>query len=327
MKGESMTVKSRLLELLEKHKGETLSGEDIGRELSCTRAAVWKAVKSLREEGYPIEAGPNKGYVLARESNLLSAEGIRLFLDDSQVNIRIFDEITSTNLEARQAAVSGKAGHGSFVVALEQTAGRGRRGREFYSPRGSGIYLSVVLEPAQTLEGSLLITTAAATAVYKAVQDVCGVELGIKWVNDLYKDGKKVCGILTEAVTDFESGNIEFAIVGIGLNLYVESSHLSEELREVAGGIYPDRESSRAADRNRLVAQIVNHLLEETRDLKLSEVYVEHNIVPGREITITDGDRSRTARALSICADGRLLVEEADGTQRKLSFGEISIKL
>ena len=327
MKGESMTVKSRLLELLEKHKGETLSGEDIGRELSCTRAAVWKAVKSLREEGYPIEAGPNKGYVLARESNLLSAEGIRLFLDDPQVNIRIFDEIPSTNLEARQAAVTGKAGHGSFVVALEQTAGRGRRGREFYSPRGSGIYLSVVLEPSQTLEGSLLITTAAATAVYKAVQDVCGMELGIKWVNDLYKDGKKVCGILTEAVTDFESGNIEFAIVGIGLNLYVESSYLTEELREIAGGIYPDRESARVADRNRLVAQIVNHLLEETKDLKLSEVYVEHNIVPGREITITDGDSITPARALSICADGRLLVEDTDGTQRKLSFGEISIKL
>ena len=327
MKGESMMVKSRLLELLEKHKGETLSGEDIGRELSCTRAAVWKAVKSLREEGYPIEAGPNKGYVLARESNLLSAEGIRLFLDDPQVDIQIFDEINSTNLEARQAAVSGKAGHGSFVVALEQTAGRGRRGREFYSPRGSGIYLSVVLEPRGTLEGSLLITTAAATAVYKAVQDVCGIELGIKWVNDLYRDGKKVCGILTEAVTDFESGNIEFAIVGIGLNLYVEASHLSEELREVAGGIYPDQESAGVADRNRLVAQIVNHLLEETKDLKLSEVYVAHNLVPGREITIVDGENSRTARALSICEDGRLLVEETDGTQQKLSFGEISIKL
>ena len=118
--------------------------------------------------------------------------------------------------------MSGMAGHGSFVVAMEQTAGRGRRGREFYSPKGSGIYLSVILEPKGTLEGSLLITTAAATAVYKAVKEVCGVKLGIKWVNDLYKDNRKVCGILTEAVTDFESGNIEFAIVGIGLNLYVE---------------------------------------------------------------------------------------------------------
>jgi len=226
-----MTVKSRLLELLEQHKGETLSGEDIGRELSCTRAAVWKAVNSLRQEGYPIEAGPNKGYMLARESNLISAEGIRLFLKDPQVEIKIFDAISSTNLEARQLAVSGIAGHGSFVVAMEQTAGRGRRGREFYSPKGSGIYLSVILEPKGTLEGSLLITTAAATAVYKAVKEVCGVKLGIKWVNDLYKDNRKICGILTEAVTDFESGNIEFAIVGIGLNLYVEQERASGNCR------------------------------------------------------------------------------------------------
>ena len=301
-----MTVKSRLLELLEQHKGETLSGEDIGRELSCTRAAVWKAVNSLRQEGYPIEAGPNKGYMLARESNLISAEGIRLFLDDPQVEIKIFDAISSTNL---------------------QTAGRGRRGREFYSPKGSGIYLSVILEPKGTLEGSLLITTAAATAVYKAVKEVCGVKLGIKWVNDLYKDNRKVCGILTEAVTDFESGNIEFAIVGIGLNLYVEQEQFPKELQEIAGGIYEDEQSSRTADRNRLAAQIVNYLLEETRELKLSEEYVEHNIVPGNEITITDNKSSRSARALAICPDGKLLVQETDGTQSKLAFGEISIKI
>ena len=327
MKDKSMTVKSRLLELLEQHKGETLSGEDIGRELSCTRAAVWKAVKSLRQEGYPIEAGPNKGYVLAKESNLISAEGIRLFLDQPKVEIKIFDEISSTNLEARQAAVSGLAGHGSFVVAMEQTAGRGRRGRGFYSPKGSGIYLSVILEPDETLEGSLLITTAAATAVYKAVKEVCGIELGIKWVNDLYKDDRKVCGILTEAVTDFESGSIEFAIVGIGLNLYVNQETLSEELRGVAGGIYPDQQAARSADRNRLVAQIVNHLLSETKDLKLSQEYAAHNIVPGHDITIIDNKNRRSARELSICEDGRLLVEEADGTRNKLSFGEISIKL
>ena len=286
-----MTVKSRLLELLEQHKGETLSGEDIGRELSCTRAAVWKAVNSLRQEGYPIEAGPNRGYMLARESNLISAEGIRLFLEDPQVEIKIFDAISSTNLEARQLAVSGMAGHGSFVVAMEQTAGRGRRGREFYSPKGSGIYLSVILEPKGTLEGSLLITTAAATAVYKAVKEVCGVKLGI------------------------------------GLNLYVEQEQFPKELQEIAGGIYEDEQSSRTADRNRLAAQIVNYLLEETRELKLSEEYVEHNIVPGNEITITDNKSSRSARALAICPDGKLLVQETDGTQSKLAFGEISIKI
>ena len=328
-----MTVKSRLLELLEQHKGETLSGEDIGRELSCTRAAVWKAVNSLRQEGYPIEAGPNKGYMLARESNLISAEGIRLFLEDPQVEIKIFDAISSTNLEARQLAVSGMAGHGSFVVAMEQTAGRGRRGREFYSPKGSGIYLSVILEPKGTLQGSLLITTAAATAKYKAVKEECLVKLvccenlGIKCVNDLYKDNRKVSGIHTEAVTDFESGNIEFAIVGIGLNLYVEQEQFPKELQEIAGGIYEDEQSSRTADSNSLAAQIVNYLLEETRELKLSEEYVEHNIVPGNEITITDNKSSRSARALAICPDGKLLVQETDGTQSKLAFGEISIKI
>ena len=228
-----MTVKSSLLEMLEKNKGEVLSGERIAGELGCTRAAVWKAVKSLREDGYRIEAGPNKGYMLARESNLISAEGIRLFLDDPQVEIKIFDAISSTNLEARQLAVSGMAGHGSFVVAMEQTAGRGRRGREFYSPKGSGIYLSVILEPKGTLEGSLLITTAAATAVYKAVKEVCGVKLGIKWVNDLYKDNRKVCGILTEAVTDFESGNMlqrAKAMIPILVPLFVSAFRHANDL-------------------------------------------------------------------------------------------------
>ena len=151
--------------------------------------------------------------------------------------------------------------------------------------------------------------------------------MGIKWVNDLYKDGKKVCGILTEAVTDFESGSIEFAIVGIGLNLYVEPDLLPDELKEIAGGIYPDKKAAEAADRNLLVAEIVNCLLEETENLRLSEEYVENNLVTGNEITIIDNNISRTAKALAICPDGKLLVEEEDGTQNKLTFGEVSIKI
>ena len=307
-----MTVKSRLLELLEQRKGETLSGERLAEELACTRAAVWKAVKSLREEGYTIEAGPNKGYMLARDSNRLSVEGMRL---------------NSTNQEAKKVAVSGEASHGSFVVALVQTAGRGRKGRSFYSPKDTGLYLSVVLEPEETLKESLLITTAAATAVYKAVQKVCGVSLDIKWVNDLYRNGKKVCGILTEAVTDFESGDIEFAIVGIGLNLYVEQEELPQELSGVAGGIFDTRQEAEGTDRNRLAAEIVNALLEETKELRLSREYVEHNMVPGRKIEISDGGNTRMARALSICEDGRLLVEEEDGTQNRLSYGEVSLRV
>lgn len=321
-----MAVKSRLLELLEQHKGEILSGEALALELDCTRAAIWKAVKSLREEGYAIEAGPNKGYMLRRDSNRLSAEGIRLYLKNPNVYMKIYKEAGSTNQLAKEAAVSKEAGHGAFVIARKQTAGRGRRGRSFFSPEDAGIYLSVVLEPKEeTLQRSLLLTTAAATAVYKAVKKVCGISLDIKWVNDLYYQEKKVCGILTEAVTDFEGGNIEFAVVGIGLNLYESDEGYPEELKGIAGAIYPDAESASALDRNLLAAEIVHLVLEETANLKLSGEYVEHNMVLGKKIRIIDGKECRQATALAICEDGRLQVLEADGRTNALSFGDVSI--
>jgi BirA family biotin operon repressor/biotin-[acetyl-CoA-carboxylase] ligase len=322
-----MTVKSRLLEVLEQHKGENLSGEDLARELNCTRAAIWKSVKALREEGYRIEAGQNRGYILTKENNRLSVEGIRLFLHHPEVSIELYDTLESTNQEAKRAAVSGEACHGSFVLAKSQSAGRGRRGRSFYSPGESGLYLSVILKPGSTVAQSLLITTAAATAVYKAVRKVCGISLDIKWVNDLCKDGKKVCGILTEAITDFESGNIEYAIVGIGINLYEGSDGFPEELRDVAGALYEDPESAACADRNALVAEIVNELLEEIRHPGVSEEYIRQNIVPGHPIRILDGERSRSAYALEIARDGRLKVREEDGTEMLLAFGEVSIRL
>ena len=320
-----MTVKSSLLEMLEQHKGEVLSGENIAGELGCTRAAVWKAVKSLREEGYCIEAGPNKGYMLSKHTNRLSQEGIRPFLDDAQVYIEVYEEVDSTNQAAKRAAIAGKAGHGAFVLARKQTAGRGRRGRGFYSPMDAGMYISVILKPQGTLKDSLLITTAAATAVYRAVKQVCGICLDIKWVNDLFYHGKKVCGILTEAVTDFESGNIEFIVVGIGLNIYQDEKQLPEELKGIAGALYENKEAARTLDRNRLAAEIVNELRKENTDLKLSTEYVERNIIPGKTVTITDNHMSREAFALEICEDGRLKVREKDGRENILSFGEVSV--
>ena len=163
-----MTVKSRLLEILEKEKGETLSGEKLAEELHCTRAAIWKAVKSLREEGYMIEAGPNKGYMLVKANDRLSVEAIRPFLSFPEVYIKVYQEVDSTNRAAKAAAVTGEAGHGSFVLAGCQTEGRGRRGRSFYSPQDAGIYLSVILEPKGSLQESLLLTAEAAVAVYRA---------------------------------------------------------------------------------------------------------------------------------------------------------------
>ena len=311
--------------MLEKNKGEVLSGERIAGTLGCTRAAVWKAVKSLREEGYHIEAGPNKGYMLAKDTNRLSQEGIRLFLDDPDVRIDIYDELESTNQTAKKEAMMGEAGHGAFVIARSQTAGRGRRGREFYSPADAGLYMSVILKPQGTIHDSLLITTAAAVAVYRAVEQICGIRLDIKWVNDLFYQGRKVCGILTEAVTDFESGDIDFAVVGIGLNLYEAEGGYPSEIRNVAGALYENREAAAGLDRHRLAAEIINALLEETRELRLPPEYIQQNLVPGREIQIVDGQDIRKAKALEICPDGRLKVQESDGSLSILAYGEVSL--
>ena len=320
-----ISVKSRLLELLEQNRGITISGEQMARELDCTRAAVWKAVKALQQEGYEIEAGPNKGYMLSEDNNILAEEGIRPLLRQPEVYLKLYQETDSTNRAAKQAAIAGKAGHGSVILACGQSCGRGRRGRSFYSPSQAGLYLSVILQPQGNLRESLLLTTDAAVAVYKAVRKITGIELDIKWVNDLYYKGKKVCGILTEAITDFESGEIQYAVVGIGLNLYEEEGGYPPELRGIAGGLYRNQREAEGVNRNRLAAEIVNCLLDETRELKLLPEYLDRNMVPGQRIQILDGQQSRSAYAVAICQDGRLKVREEDGSETLLAYGEISV--
>lgn len=320
-----ISVKSRLLELLEQNRGITISGEQMARELDCTRAAVWKAVKALQQEGYEIEAGPNKGYMLSEDNNILAEEGIRPLLRQPEVYMKLYQETDSTNRAAKQAAIAGEAGHGSVILACGQSCGRGRRGRSFYSPSQAGLYLSVILQPQGNLRESLLLTTEAAVAVYKAIRKVTGIELDIKWVNDLYYKGKKVCGILTEAITDFESGEIQYAVVGIGLNLYEEEGGYPPELREIAGGLYRNQREAEGVNRNRLAAEIVNCLLDETRELKLLPEYLDRNMIPGHRIQILDGQQSRSAYAVAICQDGRLKVREEDGSETLLAYGEISV--
>ena len=186
--------------------------------------------------------------------------------------------------------------------------------------------MSIVLRPERTLKEGLLITTSAATAVHRAVKKICGIDLGIKWVNDLYFHDKKVCGILTEASTDFESGNIEFAVVGIGLNLYQPEGGFPENIQETAGALFGSRKEAEHINCSLLVAEIVNQLLVEVETPELSREYTENNIIPGNMIVITDGQRTREAYAKEIASDGRLLVREQDGSETLLSYGEVSVR-
>ncbi len=319
-----MSVKSELLAILTAHKGICVSGEKIAEQLDCTRAAVSKAVKALRMEGYTILAGTNRGYILTESSNLLHADGIRAKLRHRDVPVIVSEVTASTNRTAKQAGIAQNAPNGTVIAACCQTEGSGRRGRRFYSPYQSGIYFSVVLRPQKGVQDSLLLTTAAAVAAMRGVEEICKVALWVKWMNDLYLEDKKVGGILTEAVTDFETGAIEFVVVGIGLNLFEPEGGFPEELRDKAGAIL---QKGDCVDQNALLAAIVNNLMEEAQKEEISPLYRERNIVVGRRVRVVAQKQEYEAEATKILADGRLVVQQDSGEIKELAFGDVSLFL
>ena len=320
-----MSVKSEFLLLLEQNKGEVISGEAVASALGCSRAAVNKAAKALRDEGYAIDAGQNRGYCLSKSTNMLSEEGIRAHLEAEDIDLLFYPVTDSTNLRAREALPDHKDRTRIIAaVTRQQTGGRGRRGRSFYSPEG-GIYLSIVVRPETDLSSGVLLTIGAAVGVYKAVREVCGIELDIKWVNDLFYEGLKVCGILTEAVTDMESGAIEYAIIGIGTNVYWGDAGTPEELTGIAGALCRTREEYEKVDMNRLAASIIRHVIEEYSVESVPPLYIERNFVPGHDVLIRDMNGGEKAHALSIESDGRLKVIDGKGEIRYLSFGDIKV--
>ena len=322
-----MTTKQRILTLLEENKGTPLSGEALAQTLGLSRAAVWKSIKELQKQGHAISATPHTGYTLCTESDVLSLEGLRPYLHIAQEHAVVAESLPSTNLTAKQLAGEG-APHGTLVVAEAQTAGRGRRGRSFASPLGTGLYLSVVLRSALPMESAALITSAAAVAVCRALQKVCGIdEVQIKWVNDLYYNGKKCCGILTEATANFETGELDSMVVGIGLNLYEPEGGFAPELADIATALF---EKDFFVSRCALAAAITNELLllcEALPSTAFMEEYRSRNLVPGKDIFIIQNGTKRPAHALHITDSGHLVVQLPNGTCEELSFGEVSVRI
>lgn len=322
-----MGVKTEVLRMLEENKGEPLSGEALADRLHVSRAAVWKAVKELQKSGHAIEGVPNRGYTLQTTSDVLSAEGMLPYLARKNVTVQVYETLLSTNITAKEIAAAG-APHGSFVVTETQTAGRGRRGRSFSSPPGTGLYLTAVLRSGLSMEDAVYTTSAAAVAACRALHNVCGMDdVQIKWVNDLYTRGKKCCGILTEAAADMESGGVDYLVVGIGLNLLPPKGGFPPEVDKVAAAIF---EPGTFVPRCRLAAEIVNELLricDALPDKAFMEEYRARNFVPGRDITILQNGEQRAAHALSITDEGHLLVRLPDGGTEELSFGEISVRV
>ena len=364
-----MTTKEKVLKLLVEAQGQAVSGEVLAAECGVSRAAVWKAVKALREAGSSIEGTTNGGYVLADNDiftpELFSETFSTRFPELSDCNIECFKEIDSTNTYAKrllaecgnlrdssgQLTEAGKNYHRAVIVAEKQTAGRGRLGRTFVSPEKTGVYISVIYAPEGGITNPARLTASAAVAICRAIKNVLGrfpagitIEPQIKWINDIFVGGKKVCGVLAEGVANFESGMIEAAVVGMGLNIKKNKTAFKGELADVVGTL-EDALSQTSQDahspsisRVQLAAEIAGQVLKIFEEDSSSQAahkaiikeYKEASFLLGQELTvyplIGDQKSSYKATANDIDENAGLIVTLKDGSQRTLSSGEVTLK-
>ena len=317
-----MALRDDLLAELEKRRGEDVSGQALAERFGVSRSAVWKAVNALRAAGFEISSTPNRGYRLRPEDDRLSAAGVRAALGEAYagLRVRVYETLDSTNQEAKRLLAAGEPCP-MLLLAEEQTAGRGRRGRGFYSPAGEGLYMTLALQPRAALSQATLLTAAAAVAVAQAVEALTALACQIKWVNDVYLDGKKLCGILTEASGSFEADALSSVCAGIGVN--VRTRDFPEELAGRACSLWP-----RAVSRNHLAAEIAVRLLNFAADLgarDFLEEYRRRSLVLGKAVTFTRDGGERRALAVGIGENGELIVRYDDGREEALNAGEVRL--
>lgn len=315
-----MELKDQILCELEKN--EYISGEALAEKLYVSRNGIWKAVNKLRKEGYEIEAVTNKGYCLKKEVNKISEGAIKKNLKKS-FDFYILDEVDSTNNYAKELAIGGK--DELIVISEMQNSGKGRLGRNFYSPKGNGLYMSLLCRPKINVEFAPLITSYTAVAVAQAIDKLSGRETQIKWVNDIFMNGKKICGILTEAGFDFEGGSIDYAIIGIGIN--VLGREFPDDIKNIATSI--ELESGLRLSRNELASEILNNLANMEKEIQEKiylDLYRKKSNIIGKTVNVFYGLENYTAEVIDIDNNAALVVKTDEGIKR-LNSGEVSIKL
>ena len=321
-----MNTKQQVAALLEQGRTEYISGSAIAQDLGLTRAAVWKCIKQLEDEGYSIESA-KRGYRLGPLSDAVSEGSIRKYLGEYayKYSIEVLGSVDSTNSYLKRNAAELPAWHA--VIASGQSAGRGRLGRSFASPSGTGVYLSVLLRPDLPAQKAVCITTAAAVAACLAIEECTDEKPAIKWVNDVFVRSKKTCGILTEASIDLESSGLDWAVMGIGFNVYEPDGGFPEELKDIAGPIAQTRERDL---RSRLAASFLKAFCDICEDLsgsRFAEEYKKRSFITGKHINVIRSGQVRPAEALDIDEECRLIVRYEDGSTEALSSGEVSVRV
>ncbi|MFR8927045.1 MAG: biotin--[acetyl-CoA-carboxylase] ligase [Peptoniphilus senegalensis] len=321
-----MKTKDIVLRELERNRANYISGQELAERLNISRTAIWKAINSLKKSGFQIESQTKVGYKLIKSDDKLSDEGIRKGLRDElkDIDIIVYDEIDSTNTEAKRRLYSSDVKDFTVIVSDMQKGGRGRTGKSFTSPKGSGVYFSIILHPKDSYDFSYfdLTTVKAAVAVAEGIKEATDKQAEIKWVNDLFLNGKKICGILSELDADFESRSVKSVIVGIGINVNEPRDDSFKDLKDIAGYIGTD------VIRNEILSSVLNAFYENNfikSDKEIIDYYKKHSLVIGKELSFELNGKKYSAKGIDINDKGNLIVDT--GKEKiTLSSGEVSIK-
>ena len=321
-------MRARILELLRRHSGNYVSGEEISQGLGVSRTAVWKHMRELKHSGYIIEAHPRRGYTLIQAPDALLPDEIRTRLNSSILGreIRYFDSLESTNNEAKKFAAEG-CPEGLLVVTECQNSGRGRLSRGWFSPAGKGIWMSVVLRPPFSPQEAPKCTLMAAVAVNNAIREIAQINSGIKWPNDILYNGRKLVGILTEMSAEMDA--INYVVIGIGINVNIDVSEFPEELSAIATSV--SAEVGSKIDRVGLLSAILKHLEKSYTEAiqngfgRLLDEWRAQSITLGQEVDVIGSNRKFSGTAVNIDDDGALLVKKGDTLERVLA-GDVSIR-
>ncbi len=335
---ENKSTKAQVLQLLRESGSAFLSGQEIAGRLFVTRAAIWKAIKALEREGHQIEASTNKGYRILEvgdrpDGNMITAA----ILNDREVcsylkNVELFvyDEADSTNELAKKYGDTNSDKEAVFI-ANYQSKGKGRKGRSFYSPEGTGMYMSFLIRPNVSLEEAMNYTCMIAESTCRAIEKVTGLNPDIKWVNDIYYKNRKISGILTEASTSLEDGRLAYLVIGIGVNLYEPYEGFPEDIKDKAGALIASRKDPNL--KNKLYSTMITEFYKDYRlpdQYPYLQGYRDRSFLIGNYVKITPNLENeklsaRYAKVIGIDDACRLLVRYDDGKEEALFSGEVSV--
>jgi len=324
-----MTTKDHLLLYLKENQGHWVSGELISNNLSVSRAAIWKHIHKLKEDGYIIESAPKKGYLLSESSDPITADEIRKGLSTKifgKKNITYLKETDSTNTRAKELAAQG-APEGTLVIAEKQTKGRGRRGRSWFSPPGDGIYFSLILRPIISPSETPKITLMTAVVLAETLISLMKLKLRIKWPNDILVNGKKLAGILTEISTDMDAVN--YIIVGLGLNVNAQLEDLPKEIRKTATSILI--ETGKQFPRVKLIQhylklyEIFYDMFKNNDFEPIMNRWRELADIIGRQIKVDVIGKTHIGKVEDVDNDGVLILKDDQGRLQRIFSGDVTL--